>query len=57
MAAENENIPMAVDGEANEEDFTADAAAEAIDEAFDVGDFPTAAGYSQDLPPQWFVRS
>ncbi len=43
MAAENENVPMIVDGEADEEDFTADAAAEALDEAFDVGDFPTAA--------------
>ena len=43
MAAENENIPMVVDGEADKEDFTANAAAEALDEAFDVGDFPTVA--------------
>ena len=43
MAAENENIPMVVDGEVDEEDFTADAAAEALDEAFDARDFPTAA--------------
>ncbi len=43
MAAENENVPMVVDGEADEEYFTADAVAEALDEALDVGDFPTAA--------------
>jgi hypothetical protein len=43
MAAENENIPMVVDGEVGEEDFTADIAAEALEEAFDAGDFPTAA--------------
>ena len=43
MAAENENIPMVVDGEANEEDFIADVVVEALDEAFVVGDFPTAA--------------
>ncbi len=43
MAVENENVPMVVDGEADEEDFTADVVAEALDEALDVGDFPTAA--------------
>jgi hypothetical protein len=43
MAVENENIPMVVDGEIGEEDFTADAAAEALEEAFDAGDFPTVA--------------
>ena len=42
MAAENENVSMVVDGEADEEDF-ADAAVEALDGAFDVGDFPTVA--------------
>ncbi len=43
MAAENENIPMVVDGYVGEEDFTADVAAEALEEAFDAGDFPTVA--------------
>ncbi len=43
MASENENVPMVVDGEAGEEDFTADDVAEALNEAVDVGDFPTAA--------------
>jgi hypothetical protein len=43
MAAENENIPMAVDGDVGEEDYTADAAAEALEEAFEAGDFPTVA--------------
>jgi hypothetical protein len=42
MAAENENVPMVVDGEADEEDYNADAAAEALNEALDEGDFPTA---------------
>ena len=49
MAAENENIPMVVDGEADEEDYTADAAAEALDEALDAGDFPSAI-YSEINP-------
>jgi hypothetical protein len=43
MAAENENIPMVVDGDVGEEDYTADAAAEALEEAFEAGDFPTVA--------------
>ncbi len=34
---------MVVDGEVDEEDFTADVAAEALDDAFNAGDFPTAA--------------
>ncbi len=43
MAAENENVPMVVDGGAAEEDYTAGAADEALNEALDEGDFPTAA--------------
>jgi len=43
MAAENENIPMVVDGEVGEEDYIADVAAEALEEAFEAGDFPTVA--------------
>ena len=43
MAAKNENVPMLLDGEADEEDYTADAAAEAFEETLDAGDFPTAA--------------
>ena len=40
MAVENENILMVVDGELGEEDFTADAAAEALEEAFEAGAAP-----------------
>ena len=43
MAAENENVPMVVDGEAAEEDYTADATAEALNETMKEGDFPTVA--------------
>ena len=43
MAAENENIPMVVDGEAAEEDYTADATAEVMNGAMAEDDFPTAA--------------
>ncbi len=43
MAAENENVLMVVDGEADEEDYIVDAAVEALNEALDEGDFPTAA--------------
>ena len=43
MAAESENGPMVVDGEAAEEDYTADDTAEALNEALEEGDFPTAA--------------
>ena len=35
MAVVNENVPMVVDGEADKEDYTADAGAEALDEALD----------------------
>jgi hypothetical protein len=34
---------MVIDGEVDEEDFTADVVAEALDDAFDARDFPTAA--------------
>jgi len=43
MAVNNENVPMVVDGEADEMDYTADVAAKALNEALDEGDFPTAA--------------
>ena len=43
MAAENENVPIVVDGEADEEDYTVDVADEALNEALDEGDFPSAA--------------
>jgi hypothetical protein len=46
MAAENENVPMLVDDEADEEDYTADVVVEALNEALDEGDFPTAAEMS-----------
>ena len=43
MAAVNENVPMVVDGEADEEEYTSDAVAKALNEALDAGDFSTAA--------------
>ena len=43
MAAENEKIPRVVDGELGEEDYTADAAAEVLEEALDARDFPSSA--------------
>ena len=43
MAVENENLPMVVDGEADEEDYTANVVVGALNEALDEGDFPTAA--------------
>ncbi len=43
MVAENKNVPMVVDGETAEEIYTADATAEALNEAVEEGDFPTAA--------------
>ncbi len=43
MAVENENVPMVVDGEDDEEDYIVDAVVEALNEALNEGDFPTAA--------------
>ena len=43
MAAENENVPMVVDGEVADEDYNVDATAEALNEALEEGDYPTAA--------------
>ena len=43
MAAENENVPMVVDGEVVDEDYTADAIAEVLNEAFEEGNYSTAA--------------
>ncbi len=43
MAAVNENVPMVVDDEADEDDYTADAVVEALNEVLDAGDYPTAA--------------
>jgi len=43
MAAENGNVPMIVDGEVAEEDYTVDATAEALNEVVEEGDFPIAA--------------
>ena len=39
MAAENENVPMVFDGEADEEDSTANVGVEALNEALDEGIF------------------
>jgi len=43
MAAVNENVPMVVDGEADEEDYIADVVVEALNEALDAGDFHAVA--------------
>ena len=43
MAAENENVPMVVDGDGADEDYIADVTTEALNEALEEGDYPSAA--------------
>ena len=43
MAADNENVPMVVDGNDADEVYNADATVEALNEALEEGDYPSAA--------------